>query len=94
MARGHQAVCFIEEENILAKVIKNKLKSDRTSITIGKENMQKEIQNCSLITSKYNIRGRSAGAIVILGPTRMDYPRMVSISEYISDKLSEILSDY
>ena len=85
---------FIEEENILAKVIKKELDFGRTKVTIGKENKQREIQNCSLITSKYNIKGKPAGAIVILGPTRMDYPRMISIAEYISDKLSEILSDY
>jgi len=85
---------FIEEESILANVIRSALDSGRTKITIGKENQQKEIQNCSLITSKYHIKGKPAGAIVIIGPTRMDYPRMISIAEYISDKLSEILSDY
>ena len=85
---------FIEKENILLKVIKKELGAESTKITIGSENKQREIQNCSLITSKYRIKGRPAGAIMILGPTRMDYPRMISIAEYISDKLSEILSDY
>jgi len=85
---------LIEEENILAETIRRYLGIRKTKIIIGKESKLKEMQNCSLITSEYSIKGKAAGAIGILGPTRMDYPRMVSIAEYISDKLSEILSEF
>ena len=85
---------LIEEENILAATIRRYLGLRKTKIIIGKESKLKEMQNCSLVTSEYSIKGKSAGAIGILGPTRMDYPRMISIAEYISDKLSEILSEY
>jgi len=85
---------FIEEEKTLTNIIKEYLGLRRIKVIIGKENKRKEIQNCSLVTSKYNIKGKPAGAIVILGPTRMDYPRTISIVEYISDKLSEILSEF
>lgn len=84
---------FIEKENILANTIRQYLTFENTRIIIGSENKQKEMQNCSLITRKYKIKGKTAGAIGILGPTRMNYPRMVSIVEYISEKLSEILSE-
>ncbi len=85
---------LIEEENILANTIRRYLGLRKTKIIIGKESKLKEMQNCSLVTSEYRIKGKSVGAIGILGPTRMDYPRMVSIAEYISDKLSEILSEF
>ncbi len=85
---------LIEEENVLATTIRGYLGFGKTIIIIGKEGKLKEIQNCSLVTSEYSIKGKSAGAIGILGPTRMDYPRMISITEYISDKLSEILSEF
>lgn len=85
---------LIEEENMLADTIRKYLGFRKTKIIIGKESKLKEMQNCSLVTSEYTIKGKPAGAIGILGPTRMDYPRMVSITEYISDKLSEILSEF
>ncbi|MBA7624776.1 Heat-inducible transcription repressor HrcA [subsurface metagenome] len=85
---------LIEEENMLAATIRRYLGFRKTKIIIGKESKLKEMQNCSLVTSEYSIKGKPAGAIGILGPTRMDYPRMVSITEYISDKLSEILSEF
>jgi heat-inducible transcriptional repressor len=85
---------LIEEENILADTIRRYLGFRKTKIIIGKESKLKEMQNCSLVTSEYRIKGKPVGAIGILGPTRMDYSRMVSIAEYISDKLSEILSEF
>ncbi len=85
---------FIEEENILATKIRSYLGFRKTKIIIGRESKLREMQNCSLVTSEYSIKGKPAGAIGILGPTRMDYPRMVSIAEFISDKLSEILSEF
>lgn len=85
---------IIEEENILANTIRKCLGFRKTKVIIGKESKLKEIQNCSLVTSKYNIKGKPAGAIGVLGPTRMDYSRMISIVEYISDKLSDILSEF
>jgi len=85
---------FIEKENVLANTIREHITFENTRIVIGRENKQKEIQNCSLITRKYKIKGKTAGAIGVLGPTRMNYPRMVSIVEYISEKLSEILSEF
>ncbi|MBA3061424.1 MAG: hypothetical protein FP833_00450, partial [Atribacteria sp.] len=85
---------LIEEENILAATIRRYSGFIKTKIIIGKESKLKEMQNCSLVTSEYSIKGKSAGAIGILGPTRMDYPRMISIAEYISDKLSEVLSEF
>ena len=85
---------FIEEENILATKIRSYLGFRKTKIIIGRESKLREMRNCSLVTSEYSIKGKPAGAIGILGPTRMDYPRMVSIAEFISDKLSEILSEF
>lgn len=85
---------FVEEENNLANTIRKYLGFTQIKIIIGRENKQKEIQNCSLVAKKYTIKGKPAGAIGVLGPTRMDYSRMISIVEYISDKLSEILSEF
>jgi len=84
---------FIEEEDILAATIRRYLGFRKTKIIIGKESKLKKMQDCSLITTEYSIKGKQAGAIGILGPTRMDYSRMISIAEYVSDKLSEILSE-
>ncbi|MCM3746433.1 heat-inducible transcriptional repressor HrcA [Paenibacillus pasadenensis] len=48
-------------------------------VRIGTENDHEAIANCSLITATYAIDGQPLGTIGILGPTRMDYGRVISL---------------
>ena len=57
-------------------------------ITIGTENADEIIRDCSLITATYRVDGRSVGTIGVIGPTRMKYDEVVSIIEYITDNIS------
>ncbi|OXM15575.1 heat-inducible transcriptional repressor HrcA [Paenibacillus herberti] len=48
-------------------------------VRIGTENDHEAIASCSLITASYTIDGQQLGTIGILGPTRMDYGRVISL---------------
>ena len=60
-------------------------------VTIGKENKFAEIMKCSLVTSSYRV-GSIAGAVGIVGPTRMPYSKLVSIVQYTARTITEALS--
>lgn len=49
------------------------------TIKIGSENNLEAMENCSLITATYAIDQKSLGSIAVIGPTRMDYGRVVSL---------------
>ncbi|UOF88911.1 heat-inducible transcriptional repressor HrcA [Fodinisporobacter ferrooxydans] len=61
-------------------------------IRIGLENGVEPLQNCSIITSTYSIQGKPAGTIGVLGPTRMDYGRVIRILAELTDVLSTALN--
>lgn len=61
-------------------------------VRIGTENTLEAINNCSLITASYSIDGQSLGTIGILGPTRMEYGRVISLLDYFSQDLALILA--
>jgi heat-inducible transcriptional repressor len=84
-------VRFIENKKDLARMIENQSLGDGIVITIGSENSIDQIQNCSLVTSKYRA-GNLSGTIGIIGPTRMPYSRLVSIVEYTARSLTEALT--
>ncbi len=67
-------------------------------IRIGSENKQLEMENCSVITTTYSIGEEQQGAIAIIGPTRMDYKRVVALLDVIRMDLSQAFtknrSDY
>jgi len=84
---------FIEEEKNLIKIIRRSLMNKQFDIVIGSELEQEVMQDCSVITRQYFINGRPTGAISVLGPTRMNYTRALSILDFIANRLSEILSE-
>jgi len=64
------------------------------SVTIGQENEVKELQDLSVVTATYKIGGKSLGSFGVIGPTRMDYSKVISILGYVSQSLNSILSEF
>jgi len=58
-------------------------------ITIGNENPEDVMRDCSLITATYHIDGKLVGKLGVIGPTRMKYDEVTSIIEYITDNISQ-----
>jgi len=50
------------------------------------------VQGCSIITASYSVDGKLVGTVGILGPTRMEYGRVIGILEYLAHDLSALLS--
>ena len=64
------------------------------TFTIGSENELEPLQDCSVVTATYRIGGMPVGTMGVIGPTRMNYGKVVSVLEFMSRSLSEILSNY
>ncbi len=58
-------------------------------ITIGNENADDMMQECSLITATYHVDGKLVGKIGVIGPTRMKYDEVTSVIEYVTENLSD-----
>ena len=63
------------------------------TVRIGKENDNPELKDCSLITVSYNVCGEKVGSMGVIGPTRMDYGKVVAVLKCMSESLSSVLSD-
>ncbi len=69
------------------------LKSD-VQVVIGSENSASSLRNCTLITAPYRIgaSGGSVGTLSVLGPTRIEYARTISIVTYVASILEKIMT--
>ena len=83
---------FDDEQN-LDEALKVIPQSDNVSIIIGNENNIPELRDCSLVVARYSAGKNIAGTIGIIGPTRMDYSKIVSKLEYLTNELSRRLAD-
>ncbi|TGE32534.1 heat-inducible transcriptional repressor HrcA [Desulfosporosinus sp. Sb-LF] len=62
------------------------------NVTIGGENRLKEFHDCSVISATYKVNGLTIGAVGVLGPTRMDYGKVIAIVDFMTRSLTEILT--
>ncbi|MCL2699850.1 MAG: HrcA family transcriptional regulator, partial [Defluviitaleaceae bacterium] len=80
----------LEEKELLVTLLGGGA-SDDVSIVIGAENRLEELRNCSIIKANYAMGQRVFGSIGIIGPTRMDYPQVVSILRGIVKNINSVL---
>lgn len=77
--RVRSLLSLIEKEQDVLKLFQSSKAG--ISIKIGKENDYEEMENCSLITATYTVDTKQIGSIAIIGPTRMNYSRVVSLPQ-------------
>ena len=60
------------------------------SVRIGQENTIRTMTNCTVISDPYQIGDEDAGTIAVIGPTRMEYRRVIPLLEYIANNMSKL----
>ncbi len=88
----------IEEKSRLVQIlteclIHNSSLKGNVQVVIGSENVNSSLQNCTLITAPYRVgNGETIGTLSVLGPTRIEYARMISIVSYVAKVLEKMIS--
>lgn len=74
---------FIDNEENLKTLLLQDHESGLV-IKIGSENMAEEMKECSLITASYHMGKYNLGKIGIIGPTRLQYSRVIPLIKSIA----------
>lgn len=83
---------LFDDQKILIRILNESTKEDdKISITIGQENADELVCDCSLITAVYRI-GDVTGTLGIIGPTRMKYEKVTGLVDYITQKVTDLFS--
>ena len=62
-------------------------------VIIGRETPFEELKNSSLIIARYTISGGRGGALGIIGPTRIDYAKLIPNVEYLTKLVGRLLGE-
>ena len=62
------------------------------NISIGDENDNENLKEFSIITTTYELEGKTVGAFGVIGPTRMNYDNVSSVLDYIRNELNTNLT--
>lgn len=91
LEKAKSFISFIEDKDSVVEILLNNSLSQDIEITIGNENIYKPIKDCSLITATYRLGDKTIGKIGVIGPTRMDYYKLVNTLQLFSVNITEII---
>jgi heat-inducible transcriptional repressor len=83
----------LEQRVALLSVLRASLTEPSVYLRIGHENPAPELQSLSLVAANYGVARRNLGAVSVLGPVRMDYPRAITAVREAARELSRFVSD-
>ncbi|HBJ46368.1 MAG TPA: heat-inducible transcription repressor HrcA, partial [Deltaproteobacteria bacterium] len=81
------------QKSEIMKILDDSMRQKGVHIFIGIENDFEQLQGCSLIMTSYRNNQNVLGSIGVVGPTSMDYKRIISIVEYTAKILSETITE-
>ncbi len=83
---------LIEEKKVLRGIMERSLEKEGVSTLIGEEIAEAEVSGCSIVTSSYKMGNKKVGVLGIIGPTRMDYEKVVPLVDYTGKVVSDFLT--
>jgi len=80
-----------EEKGRLVKILNACISDEGVRIYIGHENPDPDLRDLSVITAGYPLEGDASFGVGVLGSTRMEYARVISVVDSVARALTEAL---
>jgi heat-inducible transcriptional repressor len=68
-----------EQQRDLLELVENAVRADDVRLFIGEESGFEPFAACAVITAPYRRAGRPIGVLGVIGPTRLDYQRLIPV---------------
>jgi heat-inducible transcriptional repressor len=89
----HRLLGMLEKKKTVSGLLDNIIQADGVHIFIGAENNLFNISGCSVIASTFhNAKHKIIGALGIIGPSRMQYGRIIPLVDYTAKLITRLLS--
>lgn len=82
----------LEEKHRLVAFLDQAIKAPGVQIFVGSESHLPHLSDCSLIIGSYGQTDKPLGSLGVIGPTRMDYSKLIPMVEYAAKSLSQIFT--
>ena len=90
--RVRQLLDDLENKQSISQLLESASEADSTRIFIGSENRLFALSGSSVIASPYRDRdGKVVGVVGVIGPTRLNYARVVPMVDFTAQSLGKLL---
>jgi heat-inducible transcriptional repressor len=85
-------LAILEQQLVVVTLLRDVL-GRGLSVAIGAEHGFEPLSSCAVVVAAVSVEGRDAGAVGLLGPTRMDYARALAAAHVVGQRLGERLGE-
>ena len=82
----------IEDKEFMLKLLNHIGRAPKTRVLVGMEDILPAMKDFSMVISPYNDSKITIGSIGIIGPTRMNYKKLIPVVAHTAKELTQILS--
>jgi heat-inducible transcriptional repressor len=87
-----RTVLGILEQQLVVVTLLRDVMGRGLSVAIGTEHGYEPLSSCAVVVAPVLVEGHDMGAVGLLGPTRMDYPRTLAAAHVVGERLGERLA--
>ena len=88
--KAKELIHFLENKNELEDLFLS-YNGDEIYVSIGRENNKDFLNENTIVATSYDLGDGSKGKIAVIGPTRMDYEKIISTLISLNDSFRDIL---
>jgi heat-inducible transcriptional repressor len=93
MDRMRDLLRALEDKQLLIRLLDRTKGADGIQVFLGAETSHEALVDSSIVAMAYGSEERPIGALAVIGPTRMNYGKVMSIVDFTADVVSELLTE-
>lgn len=86
--RLREVLAAVETKERLLELLDKMLDDDGVSVAFGEELEEPALHDCALVASRYGGPGTPLGVLGVIGPSRMNYARVIPLVRYLSEVIT------
>ncbi len=96
VAKAKNLFTMLEEQDVMANLFSDGGQEPQKTVTvrIGEEANLSPINDCSIIEATFKANDVVLGKIAVLGPTRMEYAKIIGLLDFMKQHVTNILEHY
>lgn len=89
--RARRVLRTLEEKDVIVRLLDRTLSAPGCCVFIGAEANLADLTEISVVASTYGSDDRPLGTIGVIGPSRMNYSKVIPLVDFTADVINEVL---
>jgi len=89
--RAKRVLRTLEEKDLIVRLLDRTLSAPGICVFIGAEANFPDLTDISVVAASYGTEGRPLGTIGVIGPSRMNYSKVIPLVDFTAEVITEAL---